>query len=260
MDLSQRTKREQESYDEQVMAQGQKKLQSLLWHANDGPARVLRNQTITKQMKRNLDGDILEIGSQTWSGVFCRDEMQPRALTCINISQVELDAGKAAAETKNFKATFRLMDAHQLDYPDELFDLVYGSAILHHLDFKKALKEISRVLRPGGEIMFVEPLRLNPIAQIVRLLTPNARTIDELPLGREELALVDHFFECEHHYSDLFTIPAALLSRFIYEEPVNPITKTADALDRALVSLLPSIGLLFRTVTLMGRKRKNPLG
>jgi SAM-dependent methyltransferase len=37
-----------------------------------------------------------------------------------------------------------------------------GSSVLHHLDIDKAVKEIYRVLKPGGMIAFTEPNMLNP--------------------------------------------------------------------------------------------------
>lgn len=42
-------------------------------------------------------------------------------------------------------------DAHKLPFRDGLFDIVFGVAILHHLDRPKdALREVWRVLKPGG--------------------------------------------------------------------------------------------------------------
>lgn len=254
-ELAARVRREQERYDEQSMAAGQAKLGKILHHANNGPSRDRRDRVIYDQARRFVEGDVLEFGSQAWGGVFGRDRLQPRRLVCINISQIELDAGAQAAQHQGFRASFKLMDAHRLEFPDRSFDFVYGVAILHHLDFKRSIKEIWRVLRPGGEIMFVEPLRMNPIAQLVRLATPNARTADELPLGWRELTLVDRYFETRHHYSDLFTVPAAMISRFIWRNPANPLTRIADSVDYGLVSMVPRIGLIYRTVTLLGRKR-----
>jgi SAM-dependent methyltransferase len=53
-------------------------------------------------------------------------------------------------------------DAGRLPYPDDCFDAVYGSSILHHLDLEETLAEVFRVLQPGGRAVFAEPNLLNP--------------------------------------------------------------------------------------------------
>jgi len=50
------------------------------------------------------------------------------------------------------------MNAEELKFADDYFDIVCGGAILHHLDLNKALSEIARVLKPDGKAIFVEPL------------------------------------------------------------------------------------------------------
>src|SRR3546814_13720576 len=66
------------------------------------------------------------------------------------------------------------MNAEAMDFPDDSFDLVFGSGIIHHLDIDRAFAEIARVLRPGGRAVFVEPPGLNPAIEIYRRLTPGA--------------------------------------------------------------------------------------
>jgi ubiquinone/menaquinone biosynthesis C-methylase UbiE len=47
--------------------------------------------------------------------------------------------------------SFRVMSAMSLDFPDESFDVVYHSLILHWLpDPEQGIREIARVLKPGG--------------------------------------------------------------------------------------------------------------
>lgn len=78
---------------------------------------------------------------------------------------------------------FIIADAEDLPFPDKVFDVVYCSAILHHLDIQAALKEIRRVLIPGGYLYIAaEPGLLNPVAWIRRTFFPsNIHTPDEKP-------------------------------------------------------------------------------
>ncbi len=48
-------------------------------------------------------------------------------------------------------------DAENLPFADSSFDVIYARALLHHLfDVPKALSEIKRILKPGGEVVFAD--------------------------------------------------------------------------------------------------------
>jgi ubiquinone/menaquinone biosynthesis C-methylase UbiE len=51
-------------------------------------------------------------------------------------------------------------DFHRLDFPDNYFDFVVGSAVLHHADnIVQVLREAKRVLKPGGQFVAIrEPV------------------------------------------------------------------------------------------------------
>src|SRR3546814_4334755 len=64
----------------------------------------------------------------------------------------------------------------------------------------------SRVLRPGGRAVFIEPLGLNPAIELYRRFTPSARTPDEHPLLRRDFRRFDAAFgstRSEEHTSEL---------------------------------------------------------
>jgi len=162
--------------------------------------------------------------------------------------------GRAHAAKLGFACNFRKMDAHELEFEDGSFDMVFGTAILHHLEFARGMREIYRVLRKGGKIVFVEPLRHNPVARLVRWLTPHARTADELPLGRPELRLIGRNFELANHYCEMFTVLGAMVARPIFRSPINPVTRFCDRFDDLVLRIAPAAGVYYRSVVIRGTK------
>jgi ubiquinone/menaquinone biosynthesis C-methylase UbiE len=88
-------------------------------------------------------------------------------------------------------AAFIAGSAHDLPFPDESIDVVFGMAILHHLDLDLVSREVRRVLKPGGRAIFKEPVRNSAALRFVRGLIPyRAPDISpyERPLTDDELA------------------------------------------------------------------------
>ena len=162
----------------------------------------------------------------------------------------ELEIGRKRAENQGMACDFRKMDAHNLTLDDGSLDVVFGVAILHHLEFPRAVREIHRVLRERGKIVFVEPLRHNPVARTVRWFTPHARTPDELPLGRPELRLLSRNFELANYYSEMFTVVGAIIAQPFFASPINPLTKFCDRADDLLVRMVPADGAYYRSVVI----------
>lgn len=57
---------------------------------------------------------------------------------------------------------FQQMDAHNLQFEDNRYDVVFGNYVLMYLDLPIALKEIRRVLEYGGRVGFIELNALYP--------------------------------------------------------------------------------------------------
>ncbi len=165
-----------------------------------------------------------------------------------------MELGAAPAAYTTLKPDFQIMDAHELAFEDNSFDVVYGGGMLHHLEYERALKEIRRVLRPGGHMIFREPMDVNPVGRIVRALTPRARTEDEKPLRLKDIAIARSLFEMTFHYEQLVTVPAGVLSRLVFKSPDNVLMRSAFGFDEWLVRTAPAIGPLYREVWMVGRK------
>jgi SAM-dependent methyltransferase len=252
--LKDRVSREAQFYENQ---QGSRDgFAAALAYLNTGIGWQRRNEAIREALRDATGKRVLELGSQSWEWCLFRYGYRPDQLTCINISQAELEIGRAHAAKLGVACDFHKMDAHQLEFVDGSFDIVFGMAILHHLEFARAMREIHCVLRTGGKIVFVEPLRHNPVARLVRLLTPHARTPDEVPLGRSELRLIDRNFDADNYYSELFTVGGAILGRPIFRNPNNPLTRLCDRADDLLVRMMPAAGAYYRSVVIRGTKRE----
>lgn len=216
-----------------------------------------RTQLLRDLFRQREDGKFLEIGSASWISWIANNDVRPKSLTCINISEVELQKGVGYSERSEVKPDFRIMDANALEFEDNTFDVVYGGGILHHLDFERAVDEVQRVLKPGGIMVFQEPLDLNPVGWLVRWATPAARTVDERPLRFKELDYLRSKFETKLHHEQFFSVPLGVVSRFTFKEPDNALTRAAFAMDEALVKAIPAAGNIYRHVLIVGTKRPN---
>ncbi len=129
------------------------------------------------------------------------------------------------------------MDAENLRFNDNYFDLIICSGILHHLDIRKAYREMTRVLKSEGKIICNEPLSHNPIFQLYRRLTPYLRTKWEIEhiLSREDIKLAENYFgKVEVHFFHL----ATFLALPFYSLPVfNFLLSILEKIDSIILRL-----------------------
>jgi ubiquinone/menaquinone biosynthesis C-methylase UbiE len=105
-------------------------------------------------------------------------------------SVTDLSPGMVKVATRNGKSLGldidgRVADAERIPYDDDSFDLVVGHAVLHHIpDVELTLREVLRVLRPGGRFVFAgEPTTVgNGYARTLSTLTWRVATnVTKLP-------------------------------------------------------------------------------
>lgn len=189
----------------------------------------------------NLPGKrVLEFGSGASAQAFFLAQHGAEVLG-IDISPVAVEQGRhrAIEDQLEDRIEFRVMDAERLELPDQAFDLVCGSAVLHHLDLALAYPEIARVLRHDGSAIFVEPLGHNPLINAYRKRTPELRTVDERPLLMRDFEQAREFFRTVDvrffHLSALAAIPFRGRSRF------PALLSALDRLDQGLFRVAPPL-------------------
>ena len=146
-------------------------------------------------------------------------ELAARGLTVIStdLSHVQLDRArqKVRDELPGARAYFVQANAEELPFAAGAFGVIYGKAILHHLDLDLAAAEVDRLLPAGGRGAFAEPLARHPLIRLGRRLTPRLRTKDERPFGLEEMdRFAGRFAQRETDVHFLFA-PLAYLLRVL---------------------------------------------
>lgn len=89
---------------------------------------------------------------------------------------------------KNHRGTFLVMDAANLEFPEDNFDYVFSVSLFHHISeaqVEKAINEMKRVCKRGGKILVMDavfPSKLNLFGYLLFKLDrgKHTRTFDEL--------------------------------------------------------------------------------
>jgi len=155
-------------------------------------------------------------------------------VTCINLSEAQNARNRSLSDAAGLSKLIEVVDAsfEDIPCPDGTFDLAWSQdAILHSGNRARVFDEIDRVLKPGGELVFTDPMQaddcpdgvLQPVLARIHLDTlgsfafyrEQARRLGWGELHVEDLThqLVRHYTrvrdELEHRRDELAEIVSA---------------------------------------------------
>jgi ubiquinone/menaquinone biosynthesis C-methylase UbiE len=111
-----------------------------------------------------------------------------------SIASVRRAAGLVGAQHEN-RVHFSTQDAGCLCFPNASFDFITGAAFLHHiLDYQGLLREVLRLLRPGGRAVLSEPF-LEGYFWVCFLLQRAVRDLGLTSLKKPEFGLCQFILE-----------------------------------------------------------------
>ena len=121
-------------------------------------------RALLEQTGLPLDGRYLDFGSGVGASVVPFREHVPRArLVCADVSAESLELGK---QSRAGAEEYAWMPDGKLPLPDASVDGAFACCVFHHIpqeQHAEALKELRRVLKPGGLLMIYEHNPFNPL-------------------------------------------------------------------------------------------------
>ncbi|GAA4830023.1 hypothetical protein GCM10023310_03780 [Paenibacillus vulneris] len=173
---------------------------------------------IFDQLKLKEPAKVLELGGGNGLLWMANAQRIPTHwdITVTDISSGMLEDARAKLDDFRGRLHFVVMDAEQLHYPDGVFDIVIANHMLYHVDRKKTLSEIKRVLKTDGTFYAstVGNRNMLEMREIVNAFDPNSKYNEvlgsiesrfSLENGRDQL--LEHFSDVELHlYEDSLVV------------------------------------------------------
>lgn len=127
--------------------------------------------------------------------------------------------------------------AHSLPFPDQSIDIIFGMAILHHLDVDVASGELWRVLSNGGRAIFKEPLRNSKLYAWLRQFLPKRANTSpyERPFTDQE---IKNFAQRYTYRSRTFQLPLSRIAHVLRNERA---VRLSAHIDTYLLEMFPSL-------------------
>jgi len=156
------------------------------------------------------DGKVLEIGCGSGYGAkLINKYFKPKEIVGIDMDEKMI---RLANKNKLPNTSFKVGDATKLDFKNNSFDGVFIFVVLHHIPvWKKALDEIYRVLKKGGQV-FIEDGSLETFST---------------PIGRLIKMFTDHPYDLMYKRDEIFAYLDKLGFKTIKKQVYRPLDLTS---------------------------------
>ena len=178
-------------------------------------------------------------------------------VTCLNLSQVQNETNERLNREQQLDDRIHVLHGNFEDIPqaDASQDVVWSQdAILHSGDRRRVFEEVVRVLAPGGQLIFTDPMQradcppgvLQPVLDRIHLeslgsIAAYRRILGDL--GMRELEVVDLTSQLQRHYArvrgelrDRYDEMCALSTRDYVDRMIAGLGHWVDAAEAGYLS------------------------
>jgi SAM-dependent methyltransferase len=167
------------------------------------------------------------------------DELPARRAGC-DISERILETARETVRREGGAAELVRANLEALPFPDEAFDLVLSVQVIEHvLDASRTIRELARVLRPGGRLILSTDSSRNLVSRALN--APRSLAVRALRLrGRRAAVIFPHRSFGLDEITDLVTVGGLTVERretfrFHLDGVGSPVVQRAlNRVDRAL--------------------------
>lgn len=240
-----RSERERFFHDEIDIRSHNQEIHDRFRHVFKSPNSRRGNHCFADLLRAAVPGRrVLEIGCGR--GRLCRRVL---AMGAAEVHGTELSR-KALAEARREESVSLRFFEHDAHLPLEgQYDVICGKAILHHLDYREVLPRLERDnLRPGGEMIFFEPLGGNLLMRAYWRLGSGFHTPDERPFHRDDLRWLGATFPSFQMWPfNYTTLLVGVFSSFLSSDPENWALSACDRIDSYLAEKAGFLRASFRS-------------
>lgn len=240
-----RSKRERFCHDSLDVPAENRKVHSRFWHVFKSPNTWRGERCFDALLRAAVpDRRVLEIGCG--NGFFCQKAL---GMGAAEVQGFDLSARMLAPARPRTGTSLQVFE-HDAHLPWQgRYHVIFGRAILHHLDYREVLPRLYQDnLAPGGEMIFFEPLGGNLLMRAYWKLGTRYHTPDERPFRQDDLRwLLLAFPSFRMTPFNYTTIPAGIVSSFLSGNPANRLMAACDRIDIWLAERCAFLRSRFRT-------------
>ena len=183
-------------------------------------------------------------------------------VTFLDLSPVAIQVVHRRAAASGVMVRGVARDASDLScFHDEEFDLIYGSAAVHHtLKYPHALDELLRVLRPGGRLVLAETYGNNKLLNAARklgwkMLGQADEQGEEIVFNDDHVRLLrERMTQVEVLPLNLFAMAKRMFRGRFESALARGIVESLEHLDNAILKMAPGLNRYCGEVVVVGWK------